>query len=194
MSGIVARPPTLMKICSASSSSPFTLTTRGDSKRACPWISCTLGAFLSQLVTPWFDCCTIASLRALTRGMSTRTAPSSITPKSAPRRATCAARALAINVLVGMQPLLTQVPPTRWRSIIATLRPALPRRTASGGPAWPVPMTIASKVCFMQCSSAVLLGLRKAGFHSTYLTATLEVIDAMTPDALWKASMSIPWI
>ena len=32
----------------------------------------------------------------------------------------------------------------------ATLRPALPSRTASGGPACPVPMTIASKVCFMR--------------------------------------------
>src|SRR5262249_39620704 len=77
----------------------------------------------------------------------------SITPNSAPRRATCAARALAISVLVGMQPLLTQVPPTSLRSMIAVLRPALPRRTASAGPAWPVPMTIASNSRVMRLSS-----------------------------------------
>ena len=83
-------------------------------------------------------------MRDFTRVMSTRTAPSSITPKSAPRRAMCAARALAISALVGMQPLLTQVPPTSLRSMMAVLRLDLPRRTASGGPAWPVPMMIAS--------------------------------------------------
>src|SRR5262249_39508808 len=87
---------------------------------------------------------------AFTRAMSTRTAPSSITPNSAPRRATCAARALAISVLVGVQPLLTQVPPTSLRSMIAVLRPALPSRTASAGPAWPVPMTIASNARVMR--------------------------------------------
>src|SRR2546430_1653731 len=44
-----------------------------------------------------------------------------------------------------MQPVLTHVPPKRLRSTIAVLRPACARRTASGGPAWPVPITIASK-------------------------------------------------
>ena len=39
---------------------------------------------------------------------------------------------------------VAQVPPKRWRSIIATLRPAAVRRYASGGPACPVPMMIAS--------------------------------------------------
>src|SRR2546430_660940 len=66
------------------------------------------------------------------------------TPHRAAFRATHAARALATIVLVGMQPLLTQVPPLEPRSIIATLRPACARRTARNGPAWPPPMTIAS--------------------------------------------------
>ena len=76
--------------------------------------------------------------------MSTRTAPSIITPNRPPRRATCAARALATSVLVGMQPVLTQVPPKRLRSMIATRLPAAANRWASAGPDWPVPMMMAS--------------------------------------------------
>jgi hypothetical protein len=43
-----------------------------------------------------------------------------------------------------MQPLLTQVPPNRLRSIIATFIPEFANRTASEGPACPVPIMIAS--------------------------------------------------
>ena len=43
-----------------------------------------------------------------------------------------------------MQPLLTQVPPKRLRSTIATLRPSRVSRPASEGPDWPVPMMMAS--------------------------------------------------
>src|SRR5207248_3956289 len=43
-----------------------------------------------------------------------------------------------------MQPLLTQVPPNRLRSIIATFIPVSASRTARDGPACPVPITIAS--------------------------------------------------
>src|SRR2546427_5761605 len=43
-----------------------------------------------------------------------------------------------------MQPLLTQVPPNRFRSIIATFIPVSASRTARDGPACPVPITIAS--------------------------------------------------
>ena len=38
------------------------------------------------------------------------------------------------------------VPPKCLRSITATLRPAATRRRASDGPAWPVPITMASKL------------------------------------------------
>src|SRR6478672_5077168 len=62
-----------------------------------------------------------------------------------------------------MQPVLTQVPPNRLRSIIATLNPAPASRTASGGPACPVPITIASYVvaiCYLHqavcCSYSML--------------------------------------
>src|SRR5688572_20400573 len=48
-----------------------------------------------------------------------------------------------------MQPLLTQVPPKRLRSTIATFRPDAARRVARDGPAWPVPMTMASKHVLM---------------------------------------------
>ena len=49
-----------------------------------------------------------------------------------------------MRVLVGMQPVLTQVPPKSLRSIIATVLPAAVRRPARGGPAWPAPMIMAS--------------------------------------------------
>src|SRR5579862_3646081 len=52
-------------------------------------------------------------------------------------------------VFVGMQPVFTQVPPNRCRSTTATDMPAAERRLASGGPAWPVPMMIASNWLFM---------------------------------------------
>ncbi len=67
-----------------------------------------------------------------------------VTPNSAARRAMWAAYALATMVLVGMQPVFTQVPPKRPRSITATRMPAAVKRPASDGPACPVPMIIAS--------------------------------------------------
>src|SRR5271165_2783442 len=66
----------------------------------------------------------------------------------------CAAYALATIALGGVHPALTQVPPNSFRSIIATLRPALASRTAREGPAWPAPTTIASKVCLMALLSS----------------------------------------
>ncbi|MFO1060377.1 MAG: hypothetical protein U1E53_25825 [Dongiaceae bacterium] len=48
-----------------------------------------------------------------------------------------AARALATSVLVGMQPVLTQVPPNHLRSTIAVRIPAAASCAASGGPARP---------------------------------------------------------
>ncbi len=92
---------------------------------------------------PCADAPEISSLRALTRAMSIVTPPTP-TPNSAARRARCAAYALATIVLVGMQPVLTQVPPKRPRSITATLLPERARRLATKGPACPVPMTMAS--------------------------------------------------
>ena len=65
-------------------------------------------------------------------------------PSGPPVRATCAARALAIIVLVGVQPLFTQVPPSAARSMTTTLLPWLASLVASGTPPCPVPMTITS--------------------------------------------------
>src|SRR6266496_783549 len=53
-----------------------------------------------------------------------------------------------------MQPLLTQVPPNRLRSIIATFIPVSASRTARDGPAWPVPITIASYLVAIGHTSA----------------------------------------
>src|SRR5687767_7792943 len=46
--------------------------------------------------------------------------------------------------LVGMHPVLTHVPPNRWRSMTATDMPAVDSLFARVGPACPVPMMIAS--------------------------------------------------
>src|SRR3546814_8639703 len=108
--------------------------------------------------------------------MSKRTSPVS-TPNSAPRRATWAARALAINVLVGMQPVLTHVPPTYLRSISATRMPASVRRPARNGPAWPAPMMIASRSeehtselqSLMRISYAVFCLKKKSNTQTQYI-------------------------
>ena len=47
-------------------------------------------------------------------------------------------------VLVGVQPVLTQVPPRCSFSIRATVQPWSASFCASGLPAWPEPITIAS--------------------------------------------------
>lgn len=62
---------------------------------------------------------------------------------ASPKKAT---RALATIVLVGVQPVLMQVPPTCSRSINATFQPARASSSVSGLPAWPAPMTMASKL------------------------------------------------
>lgn len=77
--------------------------------------------------------------------MSTLISPAIAIPYREARRARCAAEALATKVLVGVQPVLTQVPPTALRSTTATFIPVLARRSAKDGPAWPAPITIASK-------------------------------------------------
>ena len=60
-----------------------------------------------------------------------------------------AARALATRALVGMQPTFTQVPPNSLRSMMAVFMPSRVIRAASDGPAWPVPMMIASNFSAM---------------------------------------------
>src|SRR5262249_47307617 len=61
----------------------------------------------------------------------------------------------ATSVFVGMQPVLTHVPPKRPRSTTATLCPAADRRAARKGPDCPVPMTIASYRLAIRLGSAV---------------------------------------
>src|SRR5438477_11056669 len=76
---------------------------------------------------------------------------------------------LATNVFVGMQPLLTQVPPNRLRSIIATFIPVSASRTARDGPAWPVPITIASYL--------VAIGIPPLGLCKSYLRSAKDAPD-----------------
>src|SRR5688572_7273291 len=56
-----------------------------------------------------------------------------------------------------MQPVLTQVPPTRWRSISATFMPAPVSRPARAGPAWPAPTMIASNACALTRGSQMVV-------------------------------------
>jgi hypothetical protein len=135
-----------MKIRSAASASAPTCTSLGDRKLAWPSYTVQFSMFFSQDSTPVLDFPEISSFRALTRFISTAIEPFTATPKSAARRTMWAAYALATMVLVGMQPVLTQVPPNSLRSMIATFMPAPASRFARDGPAWPVPMMMASNV------------------------------------------------
>ncbi len=80
MRGTEARPPTLMKMRGADSTSSPTRTCVGDSKAACPRSTVQPGMLRSQPSTPSREAATTASARALTRAMSTVTAPSTTTP------------------------------------------------------------------------------------------------------------------
>jgi hypothetical protein len=102
----------------------------------------------SELSRPVRDMSEISSFLVFTRFISTPISPAA-TPNSAARRARCAAYALATIALVGMQPVFTHVPPKSLRSTIATFCPAPANRLASEGPAWPVPMMIASYCVFI---------------------------------------------
>src|SRR5512132_2963351 len=80
-----------------------------------------------------------------------------------------------------MQPLLTQVPPNRLRSIIATFIPVPASRTARDGPAWPVPITIASYlVAIGHASARVTVVYNFQGSYQAvknYLHASIEIVD-----------------
>src|SRR5207248_9533672 len=68
-----------------------------------------------------------------------------------------------------MQPLLTQVPPNRLRSIIATFIPVSASRTARDGPAWPVPITIASYL--------VAIGYLRSGYGCLQFSGFLPAVN-----------------
>ena len=145
--GIAGRsgaPPTFRKIRGAAYSVSPTCSVRGPEKRASPCTTVRFGVLPSQAASEWCEAAMILSFLARTAAMSTRTGASNTTPHSAARRATCAARALATQVFVGTQPLLTQVPPSGPRSISTVFKPSRAQRAAIDGPAWPAPITIAS--------------------------------------------------
>ena len=93
---------------------------------------------------------TIASTRARTRG-HVDASPAPARRRRSRRRGGRGARRRRWRPASwsGVQPVLTQVPPRWWRSTSATVMPAPASRTASDGPAWPAPMTMASKRSLM---------------------------------------------
>src|ERR1700733_11412306 len=71
-------------------------------------------------------------------------------------------------VLVGVHPVLTQVPPNSLRSTMATFIPASLKRPARDGPACPVPTMIAS-YAFDINRSFLILPLRQiASFRRAF--------------------------
>jgi hypothetical protein len=142
MSGTRARPPTLMKMRGAVRTSSPTRIFCGPSKRAWPWTSVIPSIPCNHLSSPARAFSVTPRARAITFGKSTRTSDAT-TPRSV-LRARCAAYALETSALVGMQPVLTQVPPRNLRSTSATFIPAPVNREPSEGPAWPAPRMIAS--------------------------------------------------
>ena len=79
----------------------------------------------------------------MTAPMSTSN-PATRTPYSPAVRTSWAISALRMSALLGMQPRRGQVPPTRSRSISATLASASDARAAAFIPAMPPPITIRS--------------------------------------------------
>ena len=80
MCGTEARPPTLMKMRGADSTSSPTRSCVGDSKAACPRSTVQPGRVRKPFSTPSREAATTAWARALTRAMSTLTVPSITTP------------------------------------------------------------------------------------------------------------------
>src|SRR5262249_36604606 len=97
------------------------------------------------------DFSTISRARARTAGKSTST-DGMRSPNAAARRARWAARADAITAFVGVQPQLTQDPPTCLRSASPTRQPELARETDKHGPDWPAPMIKTLKKGVFSCA------------------------------------------
>src|ERR1700734_1414656 len=130
------------------------MTVFDDRKRAWPCMTVQFAVPRSHSSTPLLDVAEAASLRALMRFTSTLKSPME-KPNSAPRRARWIAYALPTSVFVGTHPVFTHVPPNLWRSIIATVLSAPANRAAKDGPAWPVPIMIASKCFILEAVLAV---------------------------------------
>ncbi len=110
-----------------------------------------------------------------------------VTPYSAARRAICAAYALATMALVGVHPLLTQVPPNRCRSMTATFIPLPASRPASDG---------AGLACTddegVECRAH---GEGSAGCpsdHTAHIAKGLSVITFASPPADSRCSRGAP--
>jgi hypothetical protein len=76
---------------------------------------------------------------------------------------------------VGVQPVLTHVPPNSLRSMIATFIPAALKRPARGGPACPVPTMIASYAFDINRSFLTLLPRQFARFLREFRRCALRV-------------------
>src|SRR5215469_12747786 len=82
-------------------------------------------------------------------------------------------------VLVGVHPVLTQVPPNSLRSTIATFIPASLKRPARGAPACPVPTMIASYAFDINRSFLILVPDNSLVFR--------QIVEAGSPPLLQRS-------
>lgn len=130
MSGIRGRAPTLMNICGAVSSSLPTTIVQGLLNLAWPKMTSMVSTLSNHLLSPACPLFITVCARPLTTFRSTSIGPPKIAPYSPALLVTAIALAEATNVLVGMHPELTHVPPRCFRSTSATLRPSAAIRAA----------------------------------------------------------------
>ena len=130
---LLAYDPVATMKCPASSvrfpDSPVTVSFCAESKAPLPVMVSILFFFIRN----WRPLCswsTIFCLRAIAVGQSSST-PATLTPTSAPLRASWYTSAVWSSALVGMQPWCRQVPPSLSRSTRATLIPSWAARMAA---------------------------------------------------------------
>jgi hypothetical protein len=142
--GSTGRPPTLMKIRGASSLAPSTSTAFGATKRACPQNRVSPGVDAIHFASDAIESATTRSLRALTAFMSTPIGPSMRNaPVAGVPRDVRGAR--AGDQRLGRDAAVVDAGAAEMLALDQR-RPqtGLGEPTASDGPAWPAPITIAS--------------------------------------------------
>ena len=130
-------------------SSCVTTISFGERKTAFPRTTSTPLA-PSRKPTPSTRRATISALRCIRTFQSTR-APFTKRPTDSPSLTAEASSAVCSSTLVGMQPLLRQVPPSAFFSTRTTAAPSCAARSAATYPPVPPPMT----TTFFDCSAII---------------------------------------
>ena len=140
-------------------SSRATVTVRSPVKRASPRMKSRPGAANIFSCAPTMAP-TMPSLWARSLPRSTRAPCVPTTPKASSVRASLRRRAEFTSDFVGMHATLMHVPPTNWRSTMATFQPAFARSIARDFPALPPPTTSRSTVSISFVDMVLLVLVR----------------------------------